>query len=419
MKKKVLLIGSGGREHAIAWKLKESPLLGELKVLPGNGGFADEEVVAEKINLRDRTSVQEYVQKEKYDLVVVGPEEPLVDGIADWMAEINVPCFGPSAYCAQVEGSKDFAKALMAEAGVPTAGYATFSDGPSAKKYIEENSVPIVVKADGLAAGKGVTVAETKEAALKAIDEIFTEKIFGDQIVVIEDFLQGEEASVFAICDGDSFITLPASQDHKRAYDGDKGPNTGGMGAYCPAPVVTREVEKKIHDQVIRPVLDTFKKRGYPYRGVLYAGLMIHNGQPSVVEFNCRFGDPETQAVLRLLESDLLDIMMQCSRGELREKSVKLRPGAATVIVLAAEGYPGSYKKNISLEIPGADDNNIHVFHAGTKKDNGLRSTGGRILGISSVGSSLKESVDKSYKYLSNFRIDGTFYRRDIAWRAL
>ncbi|PJZ77546.1 phosphoribosylamine--glycine ligase [Leptospira neocaledonica] len=421
---KILLIGSGGRESAIAYKLRQSPKLSQLYVFPGNGGFPDSEVLApNSFDLKNKSSVQSFIQKNEYDLVVVGPEDPLVDGIVDWLAEIGVPVFGPSAYCAQIEGSKEFAKALMIEAGVPTAKYASFEDYESAYSYVQKEGAPIVIKADGLAAGKGVTVCTELSQATQALKEIFLDNKFGKSgsKVVIEEFMEGQEASIFAISDGNTYFTLPAAQDHKRAYDGDEGPNTGGMGAYCPAPIVTKETLEKVNTLVFQPVFEIFRKKGNPYKGLLYAGLMIDaKGNPRVVEFNCRFGDPETQCVLPMLEGDLLEIFQASAKGALGDVKISLRPGASTVVVLAAEGYPDSYEKNIPLNLPETNSKDLVVFHAGTsKKDGNLISTGGRILGISSYGKDLKESVDKVYSYLGGFKISKTFFRKDIASKAL
>lgn len=420
----ILLIGSGGRESALAFKLKQSPRLTSLHVFPGNGGFSDSELLPSgSFDLKSKSSVQEFIQKNKYDLVVVGPEDPLVDGIGDWLAEIGISVFGPSAYCAQIEGSKDFAKALMIEAGVPTAKYATFEDYESAISYVRKEGAPIVVKADGLAAGKGVTVCTELSQAENALKEIFLDKKFGGSgnKVVIEEFMDGQEASIFAISDGETYFTLPAAQDHKRAYDGDEGPNTGGMGAYCPAPIATDTVLEKVNSLVFEPMFSAFRKKGHPYKGLLYAGLMIDSkGNPKVVEFNCRFGDPETQCVLPMLEGDLVEIFLASAKGSLKDVKVGLKKGASTVVVLAAEGYPDSYAKNIPLDLPQTSGDDLRVFHAGTtKKDGNLISTGGRILGISSYGKDLRDSVDKAYAYLSGLSIPKTFYRKDIAKKAL
>lgn len=421
---KVLLIGSGGREHALAFKIKQSKRLTELKVYPGNGGFPENEILPpNSINLKEKQSVQSFVIENKFDLVVVGPEEPLVDGIVDWLSEINIPCFGPSSYAAQLEGSKDFAKNFMVEFSIPTAKYETFSSIHSAIEYIENISFPFVIKADGLAAGKGVTVRPTKEEALNALEDIFIKNKFGsnNKKVVIEEFLEGEEASIFALCDGENFLMLPASQDHKRAFDNDLGPNTGGMGAYSPTPIVNQDIYLEVEKNVIKPVLNGMKVRGYSYKGLLYAGLMIKDSQIKVLEFNCRFGDPETQAVLLLLESDLLSIMLDCCNGNLKSKDLKIRNGFSSVVVLAAKGYPGKYTKNIPLFLPPPEKDETFIFHAGTYRENNqsLFSNGGRILGISSYSDSLKGSIEKSYSYISKLQMENIFFRKDIGKRAI
>ncbi|HRG48336.1 MAG TPA: phosphoribosylamine--glycine ligase [Leptospiraceae bacterium] len=421
---KVLLLGSGGRESALAYKLRQSPLLKELKVFPGNGGFPLQELLSKSaLNLKDKASTVSFIQKEKFDLVVVGPEEPLVDGIVDWLEEAGIPCFGPSKYCAQLEGSKDFAKTLMKEFGVPTARYETFSDYDSAKTYLEREGVPIVIKADGLAAGKGVTVCFKMEEALNALKEIFLDNKFGASgaKVVIEEFMQGEEASIFAISDGANFIILPALQDHKRAYDGDTGPNTGGMGAYCPAPIATDKVYAQVRKEVFQPMLDGLRKKGFPYKGLLYAGFMVDkSGYARVVEFNCRFGDPETQSLMLLIQDDLLEIFLQSAKGNLTKKEITLREGASCIVVLAANGYPNDYIKNIPLNLPKPMAG-VEIFHAGTNRgeDGTLLSTGGRILGISSYASNLKTAVNNAYSYIKENPQDNTFYRTDICHRAL
>ncbi len=421
---KVLLLGSGGRESALAYKLRKSSLLKGLKVFPGNGGFPQKEILPkDSFNLKDKLSTVSFIQKEKFDLVVVGPEEPLVDGIADWLDEVGIPCFGPSKYCAQLEGSKDFAKTLMKEFGVPTARYETFNDYESAKSYLEKEGVPIVIKADGLAAGKGVTVCFQMQEALQALKEIFLDNKFGasGSKVVIEEFMQGEEASIFAICDGANFIILPALQDHKRAFDGDQGPNTGGMGAYCPAPVATEKVYEQVRKEVFQPMLDGLKKKGFPYKGLLYAGLMVDkSGYARVVEFNCRFGDPETQSLMLLIEDDLLEIFMQAANGNLKKNEISLRSGSSCIIVLAAKGYPNDYVKNIELNLKESNSKDVKVFHAGTAiKEEKLISTGGRILGISSYSSNLRSAIENAYSYLRENPQADSFYRSDIGHRAL
>ncbi|NBU99605.1 MAG: phosphoribosylamine--glycine ligase, partial [Spirochaetia bacterium] len=353
-----------------------SKLLSELKVYPGNGGFPKEEIVPKNtFDLKNKESVQKFVKQEKFEFVVIGPEEPLVDGITDWMDEISIPCFGPSKFCANLEGSKDFAKKLMKDFQVPN-----------------------------------------------ALDSIFIEKKFGSSgnQVVIEEFMEGEEASIFAICDGNDFLVLPAAQDHKRAHDGDKGPNTGGMGAYAPAPILNDKILEKVKQKIFRPMLNGLKKMGYPYKGLLYAGLMINNNEPKVVEFNARFGDPETQAIMLLLEDDLLQIMLESANGKFTTDKLNFKKGFSTIVVLAAEGYPGEYYKGIEINLDNPKNSNTIIFHAGTQilKDK-ILSNGGRILGITSFAESLKQSVDLSYEYLKNNQVKNTYYRKDIAGRAL
>lgn len=422
-KYKVLLLGSGGREHALADAISKSNSLESLKVFPGNGGFSSDILLSpNEISITDKSKFFDYIKSSKTNLVVVGPEDPLVNGIADWCEEIGVPCFGPSAYCAQVEGSKHFAKEMMKRAKVPTASFAVFTDHESAWSYAQKELLPLVVKADGLAAGKGVTVAFELKEVKRALDEIFLESKFGQSgnKVVIESFLEGEEASLFVITDGERYMCLPAAQDHKRAYDGDIGPNTGGMGAYAPAPIVTDAVLTKVKSLIIEPMLGDFKRSGHPYKGLLYVGLMItKEGEPNVVEFNCRFGDPETQCVLRLIDEDILPIFYASATGNLPERNLKLKQGSSAVVVLAAKGYPDSPEKGMTLEIP-PNEGNVVVYHAGTKKENSaILANGGRILGITSFGDRLKNAIDECYVFLGKIKAPNTFYRKDIGRRAL
>ena len=421
---KVLLLGNGGRESALAYKIRSSKLLKELKVYPGNGGFLESEIIPRNsINLKNKIEVQNFIKHEKFDLVVVGPEEPLVYGISDWLSEISIPCFGPSQYCSMLEGSKDFAKKLMNEFGVPTANHKSFENYESAYEYLKTSGVPIVIKADGLAAGKGVTVAfEMKDAEI-ALKDIFINHKFGmsGNRVVIEEFMDGDEASIFAISDGNEFLLFPAAQDHKRAYDDDLGPNTGGMGAYTPAPIVNEFLLNKIKEEIFDPMFKGLKSSGNPYKGLLYAGLMIKEDDVKVVEFNCRFGDPETQALLLLLEDDLLEIMLEAAKGSFNRKILNFYDGYASVVVLSAEGYPGDYKKGIILDkFKNIENSEVIIFHAGTEILNtNLISNGGRILGITSKAKTLKESLDKCYNFLKNNQIPSTFYRNDIGRKAL
>ena len=419
---KILLLGSGGREHALFWKLSQSPRAGEIRVYPGNGGFPNSSLVSDdSLDLSRSESVKEHVRKEKYDLVVIGPEQPLVDGVADALQGI-CPVFGPVAQAAQLEGSKQFAKSFMEKYGIPTAASRSFTETAPALEYLKTRAAPYVIKADGLAAGKGVTVAATLEEAEKAVRECLDEGAFGEsgRSLLVEDFLKGEEASVFALCDGERALPFIAAQDHKRAHDGDQGPNTDGMGAYCPAPLVTPEIMARVQSEVLDPVMRGMKEEGSPYRGLLYAGLMIDGDRPSVVEFNVRFGDPETQALLRLLDEDLVELMLLCAEGSLPDRALKFSPGSSIVVVLAAEGYPGSYTKNI--EIKGLDKlkGDIICFHAGTKKERDLiLSSGGRVLGITAVGSDLKAAREAAYQGIKNVGADHVFYRKDIGVRAI
>lgn len=420
---KVLLIGSGGREHALADAISKSNSLESLKVFPGNGGFSKDVLVdPSEISITDKSKFFDYIKSSETNLVIVGPEDPLVNGLSDWCAEINIPCFGPSAYCAQVEGSKHFAKEMMKRAKVPTASFAVFTDHESAWSYAQKEILPMVVKADGLAAGKGVTVAFEMKEVKQALDEIFLESKFGESgnKVVLESFLEGEEASLFVISDGERYMCLPAAQDHKRAYDGDIGPNTGGMGAYAPAPIVTGAVLSLVKEQIIEPMLADFRSSGHPYKGLLYVGLMItKEGIPSVVEFNCRFGDPETQCVLRLLDEDILPIFYASAIGNLPERNLKLKEGSSAIVVLAAKGYPDSPQKGMSLEIP-SNEGNVVVYHAGTKRqENQILANGGRILGITSFGKTLKDAIQDCYSFLTKIKAPETYYRKDIGRRAL
>ena len=419
---KVLLLGSGGREHALYWKMSQSPEAETIHVYPGNGGIPESALIQDqKLNLSDLSTVQEFVRGGKYDLVVVGPEQPLVDGIVDALEGI-CPVFGPSKGAAQLEGSKKFSKAFMDKYNVPTAAARSFTEVEPALAYIKEKTPPIVVKADGLAAGKGVTVATELAQAEKAIRDCLEENIFGasGSSVLIEDFLQGEEASVFALCDGEQALPFIAAQDHKRAFDNDEGPNTGGMGAYTPVPLMNPEIMEKVQREVLDPVLKGMQSEGTPYRGLLYAGLMIHEGQPRVVEFNVRFGDPETQALLRILDEDLLDLMYLAAADKLPDRPLKFKDEAAIVVVLAADGYPGSYKKNIKINNLDNTERDIMFFHAGTRRSpEGLQSTGGRILGATATGNDLSAAIEAAYRGLKNIDAPDTFYRKDIGRKAL
>jgi phosphoribosylamine--glycine ligase len=415
---KVLLIGSGGREHALAWKLAQSPLLTRLFAAPGNPGIG---AVAELVALdpADHVAVVAFCNREAIDLVVVGPEVPLVAGIADDLAAAGIKVFGPSKAAAQLEGSKGYTKDLCAEAGIPTAAYRRFTDPAAARAYVSERGAPIVVKADGLAAGKGVTVAETVEEAHAAIDAALAEA--GAEMVV-EDYLAGEEASFFALSDGVTVIPFGTAQDHKRVGEGDTGPNTGGMGAYSPAPVVTPVIAARVMDEIVRPTIATMAKRGAPFCGVLYAGLMITADGPKLIEYNVRFGDPETQVLMPRLDSDLLEILVAVAERRLVEVSPRWSDDAALTIVMAAEGYPGAYAKG--TPIAGLDAaaavHGATVFQAGTALREGrLVANGGRVLNVTARGNSIAQAQERAYEAAARIVWPGGFYRRDIGWRAL
>ncbi|MEM7215092.1 MAG: phosphoribosylamine--glycine ligase [Pseudomonadota bacterium] len=416
-----LLIGSGGREHALAWKLIQSPKCSKLYCAPGNAGIAQ---CAECIQLdvSDHSAVIRFCQEKDIGYVVVGPEAPLVAGLADDLAEAGLAVFGPSAYAAQLEGSKGFTKDLCAEYGIPTAAYKRFSAAENAKAELDEMSIPVVIKADGLAAGKGVVIAETREQAESAIDDCFSGS-FGEagHEVVIEAFLEGEEASLFALCDGQTALMLGTAQDHKRVGDGDTGPNTGGMGAYSPAPVMTQEMIDRTMTDIIVPTLAGMHARGNPFKGILYAGLMITEKGPELIEYNVRFGDPECQVLMMRLESDLLELMMGASEGSLLEHSAEWSDKHALTVVLASKGYPGSYEKNTVIEgVEEAEADGAIVFHAGTAKQNDtLFATGGRVLNVTAMGSSVSEAQKRAYDAVGKLRWENGFSRSDIGWRAI
>ena len=422
---KILLIGGGGREHALAWKLAQSPKVESILAAPGNPGIAELpkcECVA--LNLDDLEKVADFAEDNGIDLTVVGPEATLVAGIADVFKRRGLPVFGPSKAAAQLEGSKAFSKELMAKYDIPTAFFKVCEDIETAKAYVEEKGAPIVVKADGLAAGKGVVVAMTKEEALAAIDDMMGDQIFGNAgaRVVLEEFMEGEEASLLAFTDGKTVVPMIAAQDHKRIFDNDEGPNTGGMGTYAPAPVMTDVLRLKATERVLKPVVAAMAEEGTPYQGCLYAGLMINGDSVKVVEFNCRFGDPETQVILPLLDGDLADIMLACATGTLDEVEVAWHDKAAVCVVMASGGYPGKYengKEITGLAEANADEATV-VFHAGTKAVDGkIVTAGGRVLGVTSVDKNIRDARDRDYAAVEKVKFDQVFYRKDIAWRAL
>ena len=419
---KVLVVGSGGREHALAWKLAQSPLVKKVFGAPGNPGIAK---VGECVNLpvTDVKAIADFAEREKIDLTVVGPEAPLVAGIVDEFKKRGLRIFGPTKAAAQLEGSKAFAKEMMEKWGVPTADFRVFDNPEEAKAYIREKGAPIVVKADGLAAGKGVTVAKTVEEALQAVDKIMVEKIFGEagNKVVIEDCLVGEEASYLVVTDGERFIPLATSQDHKQVFDGDRGPNTGGMGAYSPAPVLSPKMEEEVQEKVIKPILKGMKEEGHPFKGILYAGLMITEEGPKVLEFNVRFGDPEAQVILRRLSTDLTEVFNSVIDGKLLDE-LSWIPETAICVVLASKGYPGKYEKG--KEITGIEEaeklDDVVIFHAGTAvKDGKLVTNGGRVLNVTALGKDISEARENVYRAIEKVHFDGMHFRKDIGLKAL
>ena len=418
----ILILGGGGREHALAWAVLQNPKCDKLIVAPGNAGIA---MIAEcaDLDILDPDAVTEFALEQGIGFVIVGPETPLVAGVSDRLRAAGVLCFGPSAAAAQLEASKAFTKEICDASGAPTAAYARFTDARAAHDYIRTQGAPIVVKADGLAAGKGVIVAMTTDAAHSAVDDMFGGE-FGTAgaEVVIEEFMEGEEASFFVLCDGQNVLPVGTAQDHKRAFDGDEGPNTGGMGAYSPAPVMDAAVTQKALDEIIRPTVAEMARRGTPYQGVLYAGFMIKDGQPRLVEYNCRFGDPEAQVLMMRLGAQALDLMLACAEGRLDQVNVNWADDHAITVVMATRGYPGSVEKGSEIRgLDGLPENSMSmVFHAGTaQKDGGFIANGGRVLNITARGASLREARDRAYAMAALVDWPEGFYRRDIGWRAL
>ena len=413
----ILIIGNGGREHAIAWAVRQSPNCTNLYCANGNAGIAQiAECVA--INPADHAEIIQFCTAKQIDFVIIGPEAPLVAGLADALSNAGITVFGPSAQAAMLEGSKAFTKQICTAVNAPTAKSASFNDLAPARAYLQSQGAPIVIKDDGLAAGKGVVVAETMEQALAALDAIFADgNAEGKACVLIEEFMAGEEASLFVLCDGETALPFGSAQDHKRAYDGDKGPNTGGMGAYSPAPVLSPEVLQQAMDEIIHPTLAEMNRRGTPYHGVLYAGLMIADGRARLVEYNVRFGDPECQVLMMRLGGQVLDALYACAVGRLSSVRLDWALGAALCVVYAAAGYPGDYA--VGDEIKGVsrvfDDGDLQIFHAGTRLEDGvLRSAGGRVLGVTAVGADLAEARTRAYGAIEQVDWDGGFYRRDI-----
>jgi len=420
---KVLIVGSGGREHALAWKISQSPLLTKLYCAPGNPGIAE---VAECVNIPAEAigPLMTFADREKIDLTVIGPEDTLAAGVVDAFADEHLLCFGPNRRAAELESNKAFAKNLMKRNNIPTAAFQVFDTLDGAKDYIEKREPPMVVKAYGLAKGKGVFICHNRGEAFKAVDAIMKEGIFGESgdKVIVEDCLSGPEASILAITDGRTIMPLPTSQDHKRVFDNDRGPNTGGMGAYSPAPVITDDLSDRIEREIIIPSIHAMKREDRPYTGVLYAGMMITEEGPFVLEFNCRFGDPETQPILMRLKSDLLPVLHAAALGELDKAEVEWSEHPAVCVAMASGGYPGQYEKGKVIE--GLDEvrkmQDVQVFHAGTAMKNGkLVTAGGRVLGVTALGKDLRSAVARAYDAVSKIRWEGVHYRTDIARRAL
>jgi len=413
---KILILGSGGREHALAWAISQNPKCTSLLCAPGNAGIAD---VAECITLdiEDGAAVAAYATTQKVDFVIIGPESPLAVGVADAVRGAGITCFGPGAEAAHLESSKSFTKEICAACNAPTAASAFFTDLEKARAYVKATGVPIVIKADGLAAGKGVTVAMELPEALQALDDIFNAH---GAAVLVEEFMEGEEASFFVLSDGKTALPMGSAQDHKRAFDNDEGPNTGGMGAYSPAPVMTPAITKKAMDEIVQPTLDEMAKRGTPFQGVLFVGLMIKDGQPRLVEYNVRFGDPEIQAIAMRLGGQVLDLLLATAEGTLADTTVNWADDHALTIVMAANGYPGDYAKGEVIGGLGERSPQVKVFHAGTAiSGDNVISNGGRVLAITARGETLADAHARAYARLKRIDWPGGFARSDIGWRAL
>ncbi|MBU2885668.1 phosphoribosylamine--glycine ligase [Gilvimarinus agarilyticus] len=421
----ILIIGGGGREHALAWKAAQSKRVDTVFLAPGNAGTAlDDKLKNVDIGVSDFAKLADFAKAEQCELTIVGPEVPLVEGVVDFFAERGLTCFGPSKGAAQLEGSKAFTKDFLERQNIPTADYQNFTEVEPALAYLREKGAPIVVKADGLAAGKGVIVAETLEQAEEAVKDMLSGNAFGDAgcRVVIEEFLTGEEASFIVMVDGDNILPMATSQDHKRAGEGDTGPNTGGMGAYSPAPVVTDAVHQRIMDEVIRPTVEGMKAEGNRYTGFLYAGLMIDDeGTPKVIEYNCRFGDPETQPIMLRLKSDLVELCLAATRGELDKATTEWDERASVGVVLAAGGYPGAYNKgDVISGLPTTEVDGEKVFHAGTAdKDGAIVTNGGRVLCATALGNTVSEAQARAYQLADKIQWKDVSLRRDIAYRAI
>ncbi len=419
---KVLVVGGGGREHALVWKIAQSPLAPQIYAAPGNAGIS-ELAQCLPIPAADVDGLLTFARQKRIDLTVVGPELALEKGIVDKFREAKLTIFGPSREAALLETSKVFAKDFMIRQQIPTADYSVFSSSNEACRYVQRHGAPVVVKADGLAAGKGSVVAETVADAQTAIRQIMEERTFGSagERVVVEEFMEGEEASILALVDGENYLTMISSQDHKRIYEADRGLNTGGMGAYAPAPVITEDVMAEVENHILRPAVCGMVREGYPFQGVLYAGLMMTKAGPRVVEFNCRFGDPETQVILPLLEDDFLELLLAVCDGTLPGRQVRWSSAAAVCVVMASAGYPGQYQQGFAIQgLGGPFPQDVMVFHAGTRiQDAQILTDGGRVLGVTAMGANVQEAVSRVYRAVEKISFPGAYFRGDIAHRAL
>ena len=420
---KVLVVGSGGREHALVWKIAQSPKVSKIYCAPGNAGISKQATIV-PIKANDLKGLLEFALKEKIDLTVVGPEEPLTRGIVDLFESKGLSIFGSNQKAAEIEGSKAFAKEMMKKCHLPTASYEIFESQTEAVGYIRRKGAPIVVKADGLAAGKGVIICKTVEEAIQSVDQMMVKKVFGEagNRVVIEECLMGEEASYIAFTDGKVILPMASSQDHKQIFNEDQGPNTGGMGAYSPTPVVTDRVHERIMEEILKPIIQGMAEKGRPYKGVLYAGLMIHEGFPRVLEFNARFGDPETQPVLMRMKGDIVPVLEACIKGNLSQCEIEWDDRASVCVVMTSKGYPGDYERGKVIEglkeVSQMDD--VYVFHAGTGlKDGQVVTHGGRVLGVTGLGKDIPSAMMRTYQAVEKISWDGVHYRTDIGQKAL
>lgn len=416
----ILIIGNGGREHALAWKLKQSPKVKNIFVAPGNGGTS---LIAKNLSLITTKEIIDWIKENPVDLAIVGPDNYLAEGMVDELEELNVPVFGPTKAAAEIEWSKAFAKEFMKIEGIPTARYELFTDLDKARDYVKTESFPVVIKASGLALGKGVIIANNLQEAESCLDEIMKDKIFGEagDEVIIEEYLKGVEISTHAFCDGDSAIMFPSAQDHKRIFEHDEGPNTGGMGTIAPVPGITNEQLEEIKDKIVLPTLQGLKKIGRPFKGVLFPGIMLTESGPKVIEFNARFGDPETQSYMRILETDLVDILFSCIDGNLDKQKIDWSNESACCVVLASGGYPGNYDKGKTISgLENLNIKDIVIFHAGTKTEEITTATnGGRVLGVTAMDASIQESLAKAYKAIESISFEGMQFRKDIGSKSI